>query len=140
MHILVTAGVDRFANPGWQRGRFTMARQARQRPQSDVKQMVHRRCRVCEWEADLIEVLGTEGDCPWCHAPTAVSVVLPPAGGPDAAGDAKNPHAAMLGRLGGLKGGPARAARLTARERREGARRVALARWAKKPRPSSRRA
>ena len=85
MHILVTAGVDRFANPG----RFTMAPQARQRPQSDVKQMVHRRCRVCEREADLIEVLGTEGDCPWCHAPTAVSVVLPPAGGPDAAGDAK---------------------------------------------------
>ncbi len=43
----------------------------------------------------------------------------------------KNPHAVALGRLGGLKGGKARKARLTAEERRESARKAVLARWAK---------
>jgi hypothetical protein len=89
------------------------------------QQIVHRRCRVCEWEDDRIEPAGAESDCPWCHAPTAPGRVEPPA-------RAKNPHAAALGRLGGLKGGPARAARLTARERRESARKAALTRWARK--------
>ena len=42
----------------------------------------------------------------------------------------KNPHAAALGRLGGLKGGQARAARLSARRRRAIARKAARARWA----------
>jgi hypothetical protein len=41
----------------------------------------------------------------------------------------KNPHAMALGRLGGLKGGPARAEKLSARQRREIARRAANARW-----------
>jgi hypothetical protein len=40
-----------------------------------------------------------------------------------------NPHAAALGRLGGLKGGPARAAALSAKQRRDLARRAAQARW-----------
>jgi len=43
----------------------------------------------------------------------------------------KNPHAVALGRLGGLKGGKARTARLTAEQRRELARKAVLARWAK---------
>jgi hypothetical protein len=43
----------------------------------------------------------------------------------------KNPHAVALGRLGGLKGGKARTAKLTAEERRELARKAVLARWAK---------
>lgn len=43
----------------------------------------------------------------------------------------KNPHAVALGRLGGLKGGKARTARLTAEQRRESARKAVLARWAK---------
>jgi hypothetical protein len=43
----------------------------------------------------------------------------------------KNPHAVALGRLGGLKGGKARTARLTADQRRELARKAVLARWAK---------
>ncbi len=43
----------------------------------------------------------------------------------------KNPHAEALGRLGGLKGGPARAAKLTDEERRAIARRAAKARWSK---------
>ena len=43
----------------------------------------------------------------------------------------KNPHAVALGRLGGLKGGKARMAALTAKQRRELARKAVLARWAK---------
>ena len=41
----------------------------------------------------------------------------------------KNMHAAALGRLGGRKGGFARAANLTARRRSEIARKAARARW-----------
>ncbi len=41
----------------------------------------------------------------------------------------KNPHAAALGRLGGKKGGPARAISLSAERRSEIARRAAEARW-----------
>ncbi len=41
----------------------------------------------------------------------------------------KNPAAVALGRLGGLKGGNARAASLSASERKEVARRAAKARW-----------
>lgn len=44
---------------------------------------------------------------------------------------AKNPHAQALGRLGGKKGGKARAAKLTAKRRREIARKAAKARWSK---------
>jgi len=40
-----------------------------------------------------------------------------------------NPHAAALGRLGGLKGGPARAAKLSAKRRREIAVRAIRKRW-----------
>jgi hypothetical protein len=41
----------------------------------------------------------------------------------------KNPHAMALGRLGGLKGGRARAKKLSPRRRREIARRAAEVRW-----------
>jgi hypothetical protein len=41
----------------------------------------------------------------------------------------KNPAAVALGRLGGIKGGKARAEKLTAEERSEIARRAASARW-----------
>ncbi|HVZ88928.1 MAG TPA: hypothetical protein VHG72_18310 [Polyangia bacterium] len=41
----------------------------------------------------------------------------------------KNPHAVALGKLGGAKGGPARAAALPARRRREIAREAGVARW-----------
>lgn len=43
----------------------------------------------------------------------------------------KNPAAVALGRLGGLKGGPARAASLSAIKRKQIARRAAKARWKK---------
>jgi len=41
----------------------------------------------------------------------------------------KDPAAVALGRKGGLKGGKARAANMTAKERSESARRAAKARW-----------
>ena len=44
----------------------------------------------------------------------------------------KNPHAVALGRLGGLKGGTARAASLSPRKRSQIAAKAAAARWGKK--------
>lgn len=52
-------------------------------------------------------------------------------GEPDMSKDGKNPAAVALGRLGGKKGGPARAAKLTPDERSAIARTAALARWRK---------
>jgi hypothetical protein len=43
----------------------------------------------------------------------------------------KNPAAVELGRLGGKKGGKARAAKLTPEQRKEIAKKAARARWAK---------
>jgi hypothetical protein len=43
----------------------------------------------------------------------------------------KDPLAVELGRRGGMKGGHARAQRMTPEERRESARQAARARWAK---------
>jgi hypothetical protein len=51
---------------------------------------------------------------------------------PDPTQPAKNPHAQALGRLGGLKGGKARAKKLTPEQRAEIARKAAAARWKKK--------
>jgi hypothetical protein len=44
----------------------------------------------------------------------------------------KNPHAVALGRSGGLKGGKARASKLTAERRKEIAKKAAEKRWKKK--------
>ena len=84
--------------------------------------LARRRCKVCEWEDEVVDSSDADPDCPWCHAPTElVEIVLTSDG-----------HAAALGRLGGLKGGHARAAALTARQRKEIASKAARARWAKK--------
>lgn len=45
----------------------------------------------------------------------------------------KNPAAVALGRLGGLKGGVARAKALSAKKRKEIAQKAAQKRWASKP-------
>lgn len=45
--------------------------------------------------------------------------------------DGKNMAAVALGRLGGLKGGKARAKKLTPEQRKEIAKKAALARWRK---------
>jgi hypothetical protein len=96
--------------------------------------LVRRTCAVCEWDGIQIEPPDADPDCPWCHGPTriadviqtAVSVVGPAAGG-------KNPYAAALGKLGGEKGGLARAKSLSKKRRSEIARKAAKARWKKKP-------
>lgn len=46
----------------------------------------------------------------------------------------KNPHAVALGRLGGQKGGKARAKAMTPAKRRAIAKKAAAARWARNPR------
>jgi hypothetical protein len=48
---------------------------------------------------------------------------------PQPADDGKNPAAVALGRLGGLKGGKARAQKLSAAKRKAIAKKAALARW-----------
>lgn len=47
----------------------------------------------------------------------------------DEAGDGKDPAAVELGRRGGLKGGKARAAKLSPEQRSEIAKKAAAARW-----------
>ena len=96
------------------------------RPDPDNPQqprVEHRRCPVCEWDGIVVGETPGEEDCPQCHAPT---VLLPPPQG------TKNPHAAALGRLGGVRGGKARAEALSAKRRKEIARNAALARWRKR--------
>lgn len=44
----------------------------------------------------------------------------------------KNPAAVALGRLGGLKGGPARAKKLSSKKRKEIAKKAAKTRWGDK--------
>jgi hypothetical protein len=94
--------------------------------------LVRRRCQVCEWEGVQIEEPDADPDCPWCHGPTAVSDVLQEAV-PVVGGTAgKNPYAAALGKLGGQKGGRARAKSLSKKRRSEIAQKAARARWKKK--------
>lgn len=96
---------------------------------------VRRRCLVCDHEAELEEPEDTfslGSPCPACSAPTERIEVLARRSAPAQ----RNPHAAALGRLGGLKGGPARAAALSAARRRDIARHAALKRWARERKKS----
>jgi hypothetical protein len=89
---------------------------------------VRRRCLVCDAESEVVEPEETEqigSPCPACHAPTERIATLARRTKPVAV----NPHAAALGRLGGLKGGRARAASLSPERRREIAIRAARRRW-----------
>ena len=62
-----------------------------------------------------------------------VQHVVDASGEPDLSDqDERRRLARALGRLGGLKGGPARAAKLSKAERRESASKAARARWAKR--------
>ena len=87
---------------------------------------VDRSCLVCEWQGSVREASDTPEigtPCPDCRAPTErtrIVRVLP---------HVPNANAVALGRLGGLRGGPARAAALTPKRRREIARAAARARW-----------
>jgi hypothetical protein len=63
---------------------------------------------------------------------TAFRIVRDSTGEPDLSNeDARKRLAQALGRLGGLKGGPARAAKLSKAQRRESASKAARARWKK---------
>ena len=89
------------------------------------RRFVSRACVVCEWTGAAVEIERVEAsDCPWCHAPSQVmreEWLL------DAA--ELRAQAAAFGRLGGLKGGRARAQRLSPRRRSDIARKAAEARW-----------
>jgi hypothetical protein len=100
-----------------------MAVISRRDPDNPQPRAVTRRCPVCEWEGIVVVGSQDEEDCPQCHAPTEIQA---------AAKEAKNPHAAALGRLGGVRGGKARAEALSAKRRKEIARNAALARWRKR--------
>src|SRR5262245_20173519 len=88
--------------------------------------LVRRRCLVCDAEREVVEPIDSDeigSPCSSCGAPSERTAVLRDRLVP------KNPNAVALGRLGGLKGGPARAQALTSQRRREIARRAILARW-----------
>src|SRR4026209_694844 len=100
-------------------------------PSSITLLWVRRRCLVCEHESEVEEaaaVLPIGAPCSECRAPTERIEVLKRITAPRD----RNPHAAALGRLGGLRGGPARAATLRASRRRDIARAAARARWARR--------
>jgi len=105
-------------------------------PDNPTPRVVSRRCPVCDWEGIVVVGSSDEEDCPQCHAPTEIqapaAAALADAAPPATAPRTKNPHAAALGRLGGVRGGRARAESLSAKRRKEIARNAALARWRKR--------
>ena len=91
---------------------------------------VRRQCLVCDVEEEREEPEDTDEigpPCSSCHAPTERVAVIRRRTVPVAF----NAHAAELGRLGGLRGGPARAKALSPARRREIARLAARKRWGK---------
>ena len=133
----IAAGGDRGlppnsrARPGAHRvGNFYIDVTDSRRRKQRVMLEARRRCLVCDWEEVATEPEETDvvgPGCSRCHAPTEridiKSRRLEPV--------ALNPHAAALGRLGGARGGLARAAALSPKRRREIARAAARARWDK---------
>src|SRR4051812_23596654 len=72
------------------------------------RRFLTRACVVCEWTGAAVEVARRDIDCPWCHAPARIvreEWLF------DAA--ELRAQAVAFGRIGGLKGGRARAERLT---------------------------
>lgn len=66
------------------------------------------------------------------RAKSIVDIVTGESEDAQATPDGKNPAAVALGKLGGLKGGKARAESLSATKRSEIAKKAAAARWSKK--------
>jgi hypothetical protein len=96
------------------------------RPTAGVFLTAERRCLACDFVEEVREPETTDAigpPCSRCHAPTERTAIRA------RHATEPNPHAAALGRLGGLKGGPARAAALSPRRRRDIARAAARARW-----------
>jgi hypothetical protein len=88
-----------------------MRKRSRKKKRSDINELA----------ADIVGA-ATGEDQPEPEEPTFVD-------------DGKNPAAVALGRLGGLKGGKARAKKLTKKQRSEAARKAALARWGLRAKP-----
>ncbi|MEO5928996.1 MAG: hypothetical protein ABIR47_03600 [Candidatus Kapaibacterium sp.] len=65
------------------------------------------------------------------RAKSIVEIATGEADAPTAPTSTKNPAAVELGRLGGLKGGKARAAKMTPERRKEIAKKAAETRWKK---------
>jgi hypothetical protein len=96
---------------------------------------VRRQCLVCETRTigeEDADTFSIGVPCTSCGAPTERIEIL----ARRTVLAERNPSAAALGRLGGLKGGPARAAKLTAERRRAIASAAACARWARRRRES----
>jgi hypothetical protein len=88
--------------------------------------LVRRRCLACSAEEQREEPPDTDEvgpACAACGAPTERVAVLRTGIVP------KSPHAVALGKLGGAKGGRARADALSPRRRRQIAQLAARARW-----------
>jgi hypothetical protein len=102
-------------------------------PSEQPRYLVQRRCRVCKWTGEQVELAGADPDCPSCYGPTEALQILPLPGDIIVSDmpHGKNPFAAALGRLGAQKGGVARARALSRKRRSEIARKAARARWAK---------
>ncbi len=85
-------------------------------------------CSFCRWEDRVLKVI--PGVVDWTRVRRDCKGVPKRSSmDPDDPSDGKNPAAVALGRLGGKKGGPARAMRLTAAQRSAIAKRAAQARW-----------
>ena len=111
-------------------GNFYVGMNPERPPRGHVLLDVTRRCLVCDFEETITEPEETDvvGPlCGRCRAPSERIAVHARHAEPIA----RNPHAAALGRLGGLRGGAARAAALSPRRRRDIARAAARARWNK---------
>jgi len=105
------------------------------RPRTTPILRVLRQCLVCEARTTVEEEADTFSigvPCASCGAPTERLEIL----ARRTARAERNPSAAALGRLGGLKGGPARAAKLSAERRRAIASTAARTRWARRRRES----
>jgi hypothetical protein len=107
-------------------GQVLRSKKPGERMGSQLMMRVRRRCLACDAEQELIEPRSTDAigpPCSSCRAPTERLAIVRDRLIP------KDPHAVALGRLGGLKGGPARAKALSAQRRREIARQAIQTRW-----------
>ena len=98
------------------------------------RHLARRECEACGWKGEISERKNATLACPHCYGATHAAIAhdVPLRAAEDQPRPLeKNPHAAALGRLGGLKGGRARAISLSPAKRREIARKAARARWRK---------
>lgn len=83
------------------------------------------------WAAATMESMPKRSRKPADLNRLAAAIVDEATGQAPPADEGKDPAAVSLGRKGGLKGGKARAAKMSAEERSEAAKKAAKARWSK---------